>query len=209
MIMGENPNEAKFSGRRWQWFPRMWERPLALFAWMGLTARRNFGPFALTVAPVLARHLEDVLAQMGTRLPQGVRTRFAGEMRTLEGAPAQRESRFRLGVVVVFLGLALLKGYAVTRPAFVESVIGAQFPADAVAWIKENHPQGNLFNEYNWGGYLIWALPEYPVAVDGRTDLYGDPVLRRYLDARAARAGWETTLQDWDVRVALLSPGAP
>ncbi len=182
---------------------------VALFAWMGLTARRNFGPFALTAAPVLARHLEDVLVQMGTRLPQGVRTRFAGEMRTLETAPAQRESRFRLGVVVVFLGLALLKGYAVTRPAFVESVIRAQFPADAVAWIKENHPQGNLFNEYNWGGYLIWALPEYPVAVDGRTDLYGDPVLRRYLDARAARAGWETTLQDWDVRVALLSPGAP
>ncbi len=182
---------------------------VALFAWMGLTARRNFGPFALTSAPVLARHLEDVIAQMGTRLPEGVRTRFEKEMRTLEAPPTRRESRFRLGVVILLMGLALLKGYAVTRPAFVQSVIRAQFPADAVAWIEKNHPQGNLFNEYNWGGYLIWALPEYPVAVDGRTDLFGDAVLRRYLDARAARPGWETTLRDWGVRVALLSPDAP
>ncbi len=182
---------------------------VTLFAWMGLTARRNFGPFALTAAPVLARHLEDVLVQIGMRLPERVRTRLEKEMRIPETPPARREAVFRLGVLAIFLGTALLKGYAVTRPAFVESVLRAQFPADAVAWIAANHPRGNLFNEYDWGGYLIWALPEYPVAVDGRTDLYGDSVLRRYLDARAARPGWETTLREWGVHLALLAPDAP
>ena len=29
-----------------------------------------------------------------------------------------------------------------------------------------------MFNSYNWGGYLMFKLPDYPVFVDGRTDLY-------------------------------------
>jgi hypothetical protein len=37
-----------------------------------------------------------------------------------------------------------------------------------------------LFNEYQWGGFLTWYLPEYPVAIDGRTDLYGDDINLRY-----------------------------
>ncbi len=182
---------------------------VTLFAWMGLTARRNFGPFALTAAPVLARHLGDVLTQMGAGLPERVRTGLEGGLRSLEAAPPKRESVFRLGVIALLLGVALLKGYLVTRPAFVETVIQQQFPAQAVTWLKENHPPGQLFNEYNWGGYLIWALPEYPVAVDGRTDLFGDQILQAYLDARAARPNWEDTLNAWQVDLALLSPEAP
>ncbi len=182
---------------------------VVLFAYLGLTARRNFGPFAVVGMPVLARHGEDVLAQMWMRLPAGVRTRFEVDIRSPEGQPTRRESAFRFGVLALLWGLALLKGYAVTRPVFVESVVQSQYPVGAAAWIRENRPPGNLFNEYNWGGYLIWALPEYPVAVDGRTDLFGDAVLRRYLDVRAARPGWEATLRDWDVRLALLSPAAP
>lgn len=31
-----------------------------------------------------------------------------------------------------------------------------------------------MFNSYNWGGYLIWALPDYKVSQDGRAELYVD-----------------------------------
>ena len=182
---------------------------VALFAWMGLTARRNFGPFALAAAPVLARHLEDVLRQVWERLPERTRRALRAQSGFLNAAPTRGEAAFRLGVVALLLGAALLKGYAVTRPPFVESVLRARFPVDAVAWMRENRPAGTLFNEYNWGGYLLWALPEYPVAVDGRTDLYGDAVLRRYLDAYAAAPGWQAVLKAWRVRLALLAPEAP
>ncbi len=195
-----------FSRRRAAGFEAL---SVALFAWMGLTARRNFGPFALVAAPVLARHLEDVLRQVWERLPQEARRTLGAQTAFLDAAPTRRESAFRLGVAALLFGAALLKGYAVTRPAFVESVLRARFPVDAAAWMRENRPAGNLFNEYNWGGYLLWALPEYPVAVDGRTDLYGDAVLRRYLEAYAAAPGWQATLNAWGVRLALLAPNAP
>jgi hypothetical protein len=29
-----------------------------------------------------------------------------------------------------------------------------------------------MLNDYVYGGYLIWAAQEYPVMIDGRTDLY-------------------------------------
>ena len=31
-----------------------------------------------------------------------------------------------------------------------------------------------MFNNYSWGGFLIWYLPEYPVAIDARRGLYTD-----------------------------------
>ena len=39
---------------------------------------------------------------------------------------------------------------------------------------KRRRRRAQMFNSYNWGGYLMFALPDMPVFVDGRTDLYGD-----------------------------------
>lgn len=43
------------------------------------------------------------------------------------------------------------------------------YPEGAVRFLKEHKIYGNMFNPYNWGGYLIWALyPDYKVFIDGR-----------------------------------------
>jgi Gpi18-like mannosyltransferase len=41
-------------------------------------------------------------------------------------------------------------------------------PHKIIGYIKDNPCQGNLFNHYDLGGYLIWQLPEAKVYVDGR-----------------------------------------
>jgi hypothetical protein len=51
--------------------------------------------------------------------------------------------------------------------------ISTGFPVAAADYIREQHLPQPLFNSYRWGGFLAWYLPEYPVAVDGRSDLYG------------------------------------
>lgn len=46
------------------------------------------------------------------------------------------------------------------------------YPYQAVQFLK-NHPQpGRMFNEYNWGGFLIWLYPEKQVFIDGRTPIW-------------------------------------
>ncbi len=56
------------------------------------------------------------------------------------------------------------------------------FPVKACNYVRENHLPQPLFNDYSWGSFLTWYLPEYPVAVDSRVELYGDEVLNSYFD---------------------------
>ncbi|MBU0570058.1 hypothetical protein KKB40_04760 [Patescibacteria group bacterium] len=44
----------------------------------------------------------------------------------------------------------------------------AYYPKDAVLYLRANFPQGEIFSNYGWGGYLIWKLPEKKVFIDGR-----------------------------------------
>ncbi|MBI4688819.1 MAG: hypothetical protein HY754_00880 [Nitrospirae bacterium] len=47
--------------------------------------------------------------------------------------------------------------------------VSNSFPEDAVSFILSNNIKGNMYNYFDWGGYLIWRFyPEKKVAVDGR-----------------------------------------
>ena len=43
-----------------------------------------------------------------------------------------------------------------------------EFPAAAIEFVRSTQPSQNLFNYYDWGGYLAIKAPEYKVFVDGR-----------------------------------------
>jgi hypothetical protein len=42
------------------------------------------------------------------------------------------------------------------------------YPKQAVNYIAQNVSTGEIFAPFNWGGYLIWKLPQKKVFVDGR-----------------------------------------
>lgn len=58
--------------------------------------------------------------------------------------------------------------------------ISAKFPLTACDFIRQNNLPRPLFNEYSWGNFLTWYLPQYPVAMDGRMELYGDALTDGY-----------------------------
>jgi hypothetical protein len=84
------------------------------------------------------------------------------------------------------------------------AAVDANYPAAAVRDIKDNHYRGPLFNEYNWGGYLIWALPEYPVSMDGRVHVHGDERLARHTNT-VQGYDWEKDRELMTAGVVLLS----
>jgi hypothetical protein len=55
-----------------------------------------------------------------------------------------------------------------------DRAVSRAYPVDAANFIRRNTFSGPLYNHLDWGGFLIWYLPQYPVTVDGRNDLYGD-----------------------------------
>ncbi len=55
-----------------------------------------------------------------------------------------------------------------------DDTMSSMFPVAAVNFLRQNPQPGPLYNTFDWGGFLTWYMPNYPVAIDGRTDLYGD-----------------------------------
>ena len=171
---------------------------VALFTYMSLLAGRNIALFALVTAPVIVRHGNTSLERWSERM---------GRRRMSRVAPAGR-----LFTVLnwVLLGLvmlaALVKISQPLSPAVNEEAQAKTLPVEAAAFLKQEQPAGPIFNSYNWGGYLIWELPEYPVFVDGRTDLYDDAFLREYLSLVFAQGNWEETLDKYGIKLVLIEP---
>jgi hypothetical protein len=167
---------------------------VTMFTYASLLAGRFFGPFALLAAPVLSRHTSAALKRFG--LARWLRRR-------------PRRQQPLLGVINVAVLAAVVvagvwKAQAPLSRAFNERQQDENLPVGAAAWIREHRPDGEMFNPYNWGGYLMWVLwPDYRVFVDGRTDLYGDEFLREYLKVQYARPGYRDVLADHDIGFVL------
>ena len=183
------------------------------FAYLAFLFRRNFGTFAMVAAPVLSRHfyilLQDWQEQAEERFDGGYASIRAFLQRFSQGSFSPRVTKAINAVVIILLVIvALLKLYAVTEPTLVATFTEDFYPVKAVEWIKQNQPQGQIFNEYNWGGYLIWHLRDYPVFIDGRTDLYDDELLEEYLMILSGDDGWQEALGDRQVKVVLIKLGS-
>lgn len=172
---------------------------VALFAYISLLAVRNIPLFALIAAPVIIRYATFSLARwLG---PQAVAPRKA--------AQTKLAILINWGLLAVVVLLALVRISEPVTVAANEEFQAKELPVGAVDYLLRERPLGNLFNDYNWGGYLIWRLPDYPVFVDGRTDLYDDEFLRDYLFIDMAQEGWQDKLAAYNVSLAVISVDSP
>jgi hypothetical protein len=58
------------------------------------------------------------------------------------------------------------------------------YPVKALPYLQQFRPQGRVFNDCLWGGYLIWNARNIPVFIDSRIDIYEySGVFADYLDA--------------------------
>ena len=66
----------------------------------------------------------------------------------------------------------------------------------------------NLYNTYDWGGYLILNARQ-PVGIDGRPDMYGDDFVDRYVATWNLAPGWEKRLDEANVKSVLAKVNEP
>ncbi|MGC2193177.1 MAG: hypothetical protein WA628_00785 [Terriglobales bacterium] len=109
--------------------------------------------------------------------------------------PAQREKWYEwlgLAAFLVAAGLLFARTTNFNR-AGLDARISTVFPVNAANYLRKHPWPGPLYNAFDWGGFLIWYMPDYPVAIDGRTDLYGDEMGARFL---ATGSGDDSYLTD-------------
>jgi hypothetical protein len=168
------------------------------FTYLALLAARNIPIVALLAAPIITRH-----AAAGVRDLWVSRPRLAAVL----DPPAGGRSLPALNWAVLGLVLAavLAKAADASLVSTNERFLESRVPLHAARFLHGAQPVGPLFNAYNWGGYLTWGLyPQYPVFVDGRTDLYDDALLRDYLRAALGQPGYESVLDAYGLNLVLI-----
>lgn len=159
----------------------------------GLISARNIPLFAVVAAPIICRALWPLLA----------RSRLARNERS---ALAQKRPAANLVALNALLFLVCLFAGAL----YVAQMIGDQqqsiaerYPVAAVDFMEERGLDTMRgYNDYAWGGYLIWR--GIPVFVDGRADVYGDDFLFFYLQAYQLERTWREPLEVYDVDYVLI-----
>lgn len=63
---------------------------------------------------------------------------------------------------------------------------------------------GNMFNHYNYGGYLIWKMPKYKVFVDGRLEMYEGQVGQDYQTIDEAKPGYKELMDKYKINFAII-----
>ncbi|MGH9903912.1 MAG: hypothetical protein ACRD68_19045, partial [Pyrinomonadaceae bacterium] len=157
---------------------------LSATGYLALKSGRNIPFFALVAMPLLSEHAWHWLTD-----------RSWGRWLIV---PERREVGSN-AVLQVVLNVALLLVMPVAVcVGKVSRVIASQpaaearvNPTAAVDFIMARRPPGPLYNDYTWGGYLIWRLyPEYRVYIDGRADVYGDAFIGEFLTTHNGRKNW-------------------
>jgi hypothetical protein len=70
--------------------------------------------------------------------------------------------------------------------------VAGSFPEASVGYIEKHHLPGPLYNDFTWGGYLIWRLPRLRVANDGRTNVHGDARVEQDAKVWYGKPGWDS-----------------
>jgi hypothetical protein len=169
-----------------------------VFLALALLASRNIALFALVAAPVITRHLDALLDEMH------LDTGSAAQL------PKRTTKWLNLAVFLLLIVASGLKISSALSSQVNQDALEEKIPVRAVEYLRSVQPKRNLFNTYNWGGYVIWELhPGFLSFVDGRTDLFDDEILEEYLISWQGLPGWERVFETWDIEIVLLEPWAP
>ncbi|MEM9453555.1 MAG: hypothetical protein AAGF11_05200 [Myxococcota bacterium] len=118
----------------------------------------------------------------------------------------------RLRGLIALAAAAVLLAYTFTRPIALpgSALAPAHFPERGLAFVRslpdQLRPRGALFNEFGYGGFLIFHLwPRHRVFIDGRTDLvYPASFVERYIECLRDPQALMREADERDLQWALL-----
>ena len=190
---------------------------LVILAHEGLTESRNVPIFALVATVLMARHLQSTLIRVlnGDRLPI-VDNLPQLPSDSLFGPTPSVVIAAAISVAICFSAAmrtqSMIQGSAPTHGSTLSrialaSIAYGDYPAHAAAFIEgENIPaRVHEYNTYDDGGYLIWRLPDRPVFVDSRADVYFGSMFENVKKVIDGTIDWRGLMDKNDVDM-IISP---
>jgi hypothetical protein len=169
-------------------------------AWMDWLLFLGFGWMALNGLRYVIWFVA-ILAVMSTSLLEPLVGNYL-DMKKIPGKPAIN------GVIIsllLFLPVAFLPGIRDQWWEEYPPILMDNTPVDAVDWLKD-HPElpGPLWSDLAFSSYVIYAIPERPVWIDPRFELYPISHWNKYIRVSTASPMWSTIMDEEAIAMVLV-----
>lgn len=155
---------------------------------LSLYSARNIPLFAIVTAPYVAAIIQSVLPSLN------ILQKIEANIDSVE--------RNHKGIILPLLAVTFLVSTTISQKGkdTVNTFDPNKFPVHAVDWLEANPQEGRMFNNFIWGGYLLYRLfPQELVFIDGQTDFYGEDFTLEYAQVVKLEDGWQNVLAKYDV----------
>lgn len=173
---------------------------LAGLGFAALWMARNIPLFVIACTPILSELIRASLTPL--KAWNQIEERFSG---------FSRESHLPvIPVAVTCLAVALFANRYFRNDQSMFHFNPGVFPVQAMSWLEINPQSGKMFNEFNWGGYILYrAWPRQQVFLDSQSDFYGETLMREYEQVISLREDWEKVLEKYQVGWTIVPSGWP
>lgn len=164
---------------------------LALFfTYMSLYSARYIPLFGIIISPIVIRQADGLISEADGRFKDFLKKRDY----RISSADASARGYIwpSLAVVAAFSFIALgTMDYSFDQESR---------PVAAVDFLKTERINGNMFNNDEFGDYIIYAAwPEYRVFFDGRSDMYGTEKMKEYFQISQVEPGFDDVIDKYDI----------
>ena len=161
------------------------------FSALALKYNRNIAIWAVVVVPFVAFYIEEIISWWPSFMPD--------ESSTSRLKPLFSAAAIILSIVIVAPStIGAMKG-GWWGPGIKEG----RFPEGAVRFLDEQKIEGNMYNSYEFGGYLLWrSFPERKVYIDGRSDIYTELLMEQ---RKLSIIGFEKLVEKYDINYLIMS----
>jgi hypothetical protein len=172
---------------------------MLLFGHMALFSSRHIPLFAIIAGPIVLKQADMAFHRIDGRFLTACKARLEN-LATID----QRTTPYIWPLASVLLVVGLVKTGSVSH-----SFNPKYLPVEATEFFKKEKIPGNMFNNDEFGDYIIYAAwPEYKVFMDGRTDMYGAARVREYVKITQAETGWESLLDQHGITWVIHDPNS-
>jgi hypothetical protein len=162
-----------------------------LFTYMSLYSVRYIPLFSIIMAIILVKQTDSIVNESDSKILAFIKRRAE----RIDSVDAVARGHLWLFAAVLLAIIGLMNGKLVHR--FDEETM----PVAAVEFLQKEHISGNMFNNDEFGDYIIYAAwPEYKVFFDGRSDMYGAERIKEYYKVARIEPGWQDILKKYDIK---------
>ena len=158
-------------------------------AHMALYSVRHVPLFAIIATPILLRQADLLLERADGAWITFLQRRSEGISRIDES------SKGHLWPILSVLVVCYFAANGKIEYSFDEKLK----PVRAVEFLKRESLAGNMFNDDEFGDYIIYAAwPKYKVFIDGRIDMYRERI-KEFQQVRNVQPGWEDIINKYNI----------